>query len=122
MNRIIYVVFLRIGFFHLACCFPVRPCCNIYQCFTNFLTLSELSFYFLNDTIYSTRLLILMCNFSIFFLLSLVLLVSYLRNHCLIRAHRNLLLLSTKGFIVLTLSLSLRVLTLKVIIGNLFMV
>lgn len=55
-------------------------------CFTNFLPIPESSFPFLSDTVRSTKVFIFDVRFVFSFVI--VLLVSYLRNYCLIQAHR----------------------------------
>ena len=46
-------------------------------------------------------------QFICFFLLFLVLLVSYLRSHCLTQGHEDLLLFSSRSYIVLGVTFSL---------------
>lgn len=59
-----------------------------------------LSFYFLDGVFWNLFLILMMSNFSNFFLLLLALLMLYLRNHCLIHGHNDLCLKPTLRFLI----------------------
>lgn len=59
-----------------------------------------LSFYFLDGVFWNSFLILMMSNFSIFFLLLLALLMLYLRNHCLIHGHNDLCLKPILRFLI----------------------